>query len=483
MKRVEEGMRILVTGATGYIGGRLVPRLLERGYTVRVLVRDEGRIAGRPWFHLVEIAVGDLLDPDSVGRALEGIDVAYYLVHSMSANSDFQERDRRSALNFVEAGRGHLSHVIYLGGLLPEGAGVSAHLRSRAEVGEILRNGLPVTEFRAGPIIGSGSVSFEMVRYLTERLPMMIAPHWILNQVEPIAVRDVLSYLIAALDRAPLGVVDIGGERVTFRRMMEIYAEARGLTRTIVPVPVLAPKLAALWVGLVTPISNRLAVPLIEGVTHPVVADTARAEGIFPEIMPIDYRRAVELTLVKIDRGETETRWAGALWHSPQFELEDLEGVIREVRTVHVAAPAGAVFDTVAGLGGERGWPAWGWAWQLRGWMDRLAGGPGLRRGRRHPTELLAGEPVDFWRVEEILYPRLLRLRAEMKVPGNAWLQWEIVPEGRGTRLVQTAIFVPHGLWGALYWYLLYPVHRLIFSRMVSEIAHDAHARHVVVLS
>ncbi len=269
-------MKILVTGATGYIGGRLVPLLLERSHDVRVMVRDPARAAGRSWSSRVEIVRGDVEDRSSLAGALSGIDAAYYLVHLMGTGGDFVQRDRAAAHNFVAAAQ-ELDHLIYLGGLLPEGEEISDHLSSRAEVGEILRAGLPATEFRAGPVIGSGSASFEMVRYLTERLPAMIAPKWILNQVQPIAVRDILQYLVRALDRGPSGIYNVGTDPLTFKGMMQEFAAVRGLRRWIVPVPVLAPRLAALWVGLVTPISNRLAVPLIEGVTHPVVADTSRA--------------------------------------------------------------------------------------------------------------------------------------------------------------------------------------------------------------
>jgi len=288
---MDKSETVLVTGATGYIGGRLVPALVEEGYRVRVLVRDASRIEGRPWADDVEVFVGDLLKPDTLERALDGVSTAYYLVHSMYGGKGFMERDRESARNFVRAGSS-LRHVIYLGGLIPEAHDVSAHLASRREVGEILRAGLPVTEFRAGPIIGSGSASFEMVRYLTERLPVMTAPRWIENEVEPIAVGDVLKYLTQALERKPLGVIDIGGDRLTFRDMMQGYAKVRGLRRTIITVPVLAPKLA-LWVGLVTPISNSLAVPLIEGIIHPVVGNTERAEELFPEINPLPYIQSV----------------------------------------------------------------------------------------------------------------------------------------------------------------------------------------------
>ncbi|HVG07109.1 MAG TPA: NAD(P)H-binding protein [Thermoanaerobaculia bacterium] len=287
-------MKVLVTGATGYIGGRLVPRLLEQGHAVRVLVRVEAR----PWAERVEVAVGNLLDPESLGPALAGVDTAYYLVHSMGSGKDFEERDRTAAANFVAAAlAAGIGKVIYLGGLLPAGEDVSDHLRSRAEVGEILRKGLPATEFRAGPIIGSGSASFEMVRHLTERLPAMIAPKWVLNEVQPIGVRDVLSYLVLALEREPLGVIDIGSDRMTFRQMMLGYAGVRGLRRFIIPVPVLTPRLAGLWVGLVTPIPNTLAVPIIKGMVHPVVADTTRARQLFPEVEPSFYREAVELAL------------------------------------------------------------------------------------------------------------------------------------------------------------------------------------------
>jgi len=369
-------MKVLVTGATGYIGGRLIPKLLQKGIKVRVLVRDASRIEGRSWENKVEICVGDLLNLDSLAPALKDIDAAYYLVHSMYGGKNYAERDRLAANNFVQAGR-YLKQVIYLGGLLPDTKEVSNHLKSRSEVGEILRKGLPTLEFRAGPIIGSGSASFEMVRYLTERLPVMVAPKWIHHKVQPIAIRDVMRYLIQAVEKRCVGVIDIGADILTFKQMMDGYAKTRGLTRTIITVPVLAPRLAAIWVGLVTPISNSLAVPLIEGVIHPIVGDTTRAEDAFPEIRPLPYIEAVESAL-------------------------------------------------------------------------------------------------DFWRVEEVERPKLLRLRAEMKVPGRAWLEWQTMPEGNGTRLVQTALFEPSGLWGVLYWQALYPIHRFIFDDMIRAIAKDS---------
>ncbi len=468
-------MKILVTGATGYIGGRLVPLLLELGHRVRVVVRDPARVAGRSWSSRVEIVRGDVEDPASLVEAVSGVDAAYYLVHLMGTGGDFVQRDRAAANNFVAAARG-LGHVIYLGGLLPEGKEISDHLSSRAEVGKILRAGLPATEFRAGPVIGSGSASFEMVRYLTERLPAMIAPRWILNQVQPIAVRDILQYLVLALDRGPSGIYNVGTDPLTFKGMMQEFAAVRGLRRVIVPVPVLAPRLAALWVGLVTPISNRLAVPLIEGVTHPVVADTSRTLEDFPEVTPLSYRDAVTRALRQTTENAVATRWTNALGDTPAFELTQVEGLIRETRRTHTSADPEATFRAFSSLGGETGWLFWNWAWSLRGFMDQMVGGPGLRRGRRHADDLEPGDALDFWRVEKVEPPKLLRLRAEMKVPGRAWLQLEAVPEGDGTQLVQTAIFEPFGLGGQLYWNLLYPVHKVMFSGMARRIAERAEA-------
>jgi uncharacterized protein YbjT (DUF2867 family) len=441
------------------------------------MARDPERAEGRPWAGQVEIVQGDLLDPTSLPSALAGVDVAYYLVHSMASGSDFEERDRRAAHNFVAAASG-LRQVIYLGGILPEssdGKATSAHLESRGEIGRILSEALPTTEFRAGPVIGGGSASFEMVRYLTERLPAMIAPRWILNEVRPIAIRDALSYLVAAVGREDaLGPIDIGTDPLTFKQMMEGYAEVRGLPRIIIPVPVLAPRLAALWVGLVTPIPNSLAVPLIEGVVHPVVGDTSRARRLFPEIVPLPYEEAVARALERTDAGEVATRWSLSGDSMRGVRLEDREGVIREVRTRIVDAPQEDVFRSFSSLGGERGWLVWRWAWEARGLLDQLVGGPGLRRGRRHPTDLYPGEAVDFWRVEEWRPPTLLRLRAEMKVPGRAWLQFEAVPEDGKTKLVQTAYFAPTGFFGWLYWYGIYPMHAMIFSDMVDAVARDA---------
>jgi uncharacterized protein YbjT (DUF2867 family) len=463
-------MKILVTGATGYVGGRLVPRLLDLGHEVRVMVRDPARVAGKEWTDRVEVFRGDVENPETLAPILEGIDVAYYLIHLMDSGHGFVHRDRQAAENFVAAG-GQLERVIYLGGLLPDANDVSDHLSSRAEVGQILRDGLPTVEFRAGPVIGSGSASFEMVRYLTERLPAMVAPKWILNDVQPIAVRDILRYLVAALDRGNPGVYNVGTDPMSFKDMMQVFAEVRGLKRLIVPVPVLAPKLAALWVGLVTPIPNRLAVPLIEGVVHPVVADSSKTVVDFPEIRPLPYREAVSRALQRTEANAVSTRWSGALGNAPAFELSQSQGLIREVRSRLTTADPETTFRTFASLGGARGWLFWNWAWGFRGLLDRLVGGPGLRRGRRHPTDLEPGDALDFWRVEEVDAPRLLRLRAEMKVPGRAWLQFEAIPEAGATRLVQTALFEPIGLGGQLYWNLLYPIHRIMFSGMVNRIA------------
>ncbi|MGE3800005.1 MAG: SDR family oxidoreductase [Candidatus Kapaibacterium sp.] len=467
-------MNILVTGATGYIGGRLIPRLLDEGHTVRVLVRDAERIAGRSWGDDVDIRTGNLLQADSLTGLCDDIDVAYYLVHSMGTDGDFEVRDRTAARNF-SAVASTVSHVIYLGGLLPDNEEPSKHLQSRKEVGRVLAENLPITEFRAGPIIGSGSASFEMVRYLTERLPVMVTPRWVKNLVQPIAIRDILHYLCRAVDLGPVGIVEVGADPLTFKQMMLRYAEARGLRRLIMPIPVLTPWLAAHWVGLVTPISNRLAVPLVEGVVQPLLAERSKAEEYFPDIHPMSYSEALSLTLAKVESGEVETRWSDSLGGADTFELQEKEGLIREVHTISVNASPPVVFQEFSRAGGQNGWFRWNWLWSLRGAIDAVVGGPGLRRGRRDANTLLLGDALDFWRVEEVVPNQLLRLRAEMKLPGKAWLQWETRKDRSGqTELKQIAIFAPKGLWGLMYWWCSYPFHLFIFRDMVQIIGRRA---------
>jgi|GEM_PF-18728 len=475
---------VLVTGATGYIGGRLVPQLLELGYAVRVLVRDPKQVVGRAWAEEVEVVTGDLLDPSSLPQALEGVHCAYYLVHSMQAGSDFAARDREAAQNFCEAGRG-LEHVIYMGGLVPNRTSLdrprgSEHLRSRAEVGRILARALPATELRSGPIIGSGSASFEMLRYVTERFPIMLAPSWITNEIAPIAVRDVLQYLLMALRRGPSGIVEIGARRMTYKQMMLGYASARNLKRWIVPIPPFLPSwFGAGWIGMMTPIPDSLARPLIEGMAHPLRPHRYRAARLFPEVIPLGYMDALRRALHKIDVDEVATRWSDAGGGGESYTHMDSEGVMRDERSLLVEASPEEVYRVFSGLGGARGWLSLGWLWKLRGLIDRLLGGPGLIRGRRHRDQLLPGEAVDFWRVETIDRPELLRLRAEARLPGRAWLQWATSPveddaAGGACLLRQSAAFAPHGLQGALYWYLLYPLHRLIFRQLVRDIARRA---------
>ncbi|MEZ5345660.1 MAG: SDR family oxidoreductase [Pyrinomonadaceae bacterium] len=465
-------MKILVTGATGYIGGRLIPKLLDAGHEVRVFVRDPRRLRGKQWAEDVEIAQGDLNNADEIKSAMDGIDTAYFLVHAMYSGDDYAEKEKRFAHNFAHAAK-EIKKVIYLGGLLPEEE-TSEHLKSRAAVGKILRAHCRTTEFRAGPIIGSGSASFEMVRYLTERLPVMITPKWVENSVQPIAIRDVISYLVKAIEKEPLGVVDIGADVVPFIEMMRTFARVRGLKRVIIPVPVLTPWLSGLWVGLITPIPNSLAVPLVMGTINPVIADIQKAEKNFPGMSLMPYHEAVKEALKRTDERAVETRWSGSLGKLTSYKLTDSEGMLKEVRTVLTHASAHSVYKSFTGIGGEKGWLAWNWAWKLRGYFDALVGGPGLSRGRRHPADVHVGEVLDFWRVEELEEDRLMLLRAEMKVPGKAWLQFEAIKKGEDTQLVQTAMYVPKGFLGVAYWYAMYPAHLFLFGQMARNIAKAA---------
>lgn len=483
-------MTILVTGATGYIGGRLIPRLLNQGYAVRCLARKPESLAGRSWNtpdHSVEIVAGDVLDSASLPKAFAGIEVAYYLIHSMSAGEKgFEDRDRRAAENFAMAARkAGVRKIIYLGGLgdeLHPHDQLSHHLQSRQEVGRILRqSGIPVTEFRAAIIVGSGSVSFEMIRYLTERLPLMICPKWVLSRCQPIAIRDVLSYLLAAASepKSDGKILEIGGKDVlTYRDMMLGYAKVRGLTRILIRVPVLTPRLSSYWVDLITPIPAALARPLIEGLKNDVVCHRHEALEIFP-FQPLGYEDAVRLAFDRTQQGNVETFWSGtesSLSRSSAPSIKMREGMIVETRRMTMSASAPKIFSVISALGGKRGWPYANWLWQLRGLLDRVMGGVGMRRGRRDPEALRVGDALDFWRVEAVGENRLLRLRAEMRLPGKAWLQFQIEEKDGRALLTQTAFFEPKGLGGLLYWYLLYPIHRLIFSglcrniRLLSEV-------------
>jgi len=474
---------VLVTGATGYVGGRLVPRLLQAGQRVRVLARDPARLAGRCWAGRVEIVRGDVLDPATLPPAFEGVEVAYYLVHSMGAHGAFAARDVEAASAFAEAARAAgVKRIVYLGGLGDPQAGLSGHLRSRQDTGDALRSaGVPVTEFRAAVVVGSGSISFEMIRWLVERLPVMVCPRWVYQRIQPIAIHDVLSYLVAApgVAEAAGEVVEIGGADVlTYREMMLGYARKRGLRRHLFPVPILTPRLSSHWVRWMTPVPYAIARPLAEGLRNEVVVRDDSARRLFPAIEPLSYEQALDGALEGLARGQVETAWSDALSSAPEgvttVQLAIVEGMIIEHRGIQVALPPEPLFRSFTGLGGERGWLSMNWAWEIRGVLDQLAGGPGFRRGRRDPDQLRAGDALDFWRVEAVEPGRSLRLRAEMKVPGQAWLQFEVVPRDGGSLLTQTAYFAPRGLAGHLYWYALYPVHAAIFRNLVRRVAERA---------
>ncbi len=451
-------MRILVAGATGFVAGHLVPSLLEGGHEVHALARRPGAIPAE-WRDRVEVFEGDLLDAKSLAGMADGVDHAYYLVHGM-ADGEFEDRDAKAATNFRRVWAGPTT---YLGGLQPHGE-ARAHLRSRAEVGRILADAGPTTEFRAGPIIGAGSASFEMARYLTERLPAMVTPSWVGNRVRPIAIADVVAYLVEALTQPGAGVYDIGTEPATFADLMARYAAVRGLPRRrLIRTPVLAPRLAARWVQFVTPVSNKVAIPIIDGIREDLIGDTRPAESDF-SVKPMTYDDAVRDALDATRRFAVEHRW-----HTQDpVQKDDWMNILRETRSAHVAARPDVVFDRLQRMGGDSGWPH-DWAWQLRGAADRAIGGPGLDRQRPAPP-WRPGDLVDWWRVETIEPGIRIVLAARMKVPGRAWLAFDLYPEGDGSRLVQTALFEPKGATGVAYWYGLYPVHAVIFRDLVGHV-------------
>ena len=477
-------MRVLVTGATGYIGGRLVPRLLEAGHQVRCLTRRPAHLDSMPWRARVEVAEGDVLDPASLASALAGCEAAYYLVHALAGGAGFEERDRRAAANFrAAADAAGLQRLVYLGGLAPEGTRLSPHLASRREVGSTLAAGAtPVTEFRAAVIIGSGSLSFEMLRYLTEVLPVMTTPRWVRSRCQPIAVSDVLRLLVRALDDPePVDrVLEIGGPDVlTYQDMMHAYAAEVGLHRLIIPIPFLSPGLSSLWVGLVTPLPARVARPLVESLRSEVVVHDDTARRLFPHD-PLPFREALRRAVHTPPDG-VATRWSDAEEapaHPAPGDPQWSGGTVyTDRRVIPTDADPNHVYWAFSRIGGDVGYYGMNWAWKLRGLLDRMMGGVGLRRGRRHPEHLREGEALDFWRVDRISPNRMLRLRAEMRLPGEAFLQWDIDPVDGGSDLVQTAIFRPRGLAGRLYWYAMAPFHSYIFPRMAWKMAAAAEER------
>ena len=481
-------MKVLVTGATGYIGGRLVHRLLEDGFDVRCMTRDPEQLQLDPWRDRVEVVAADALVPDTLDAALAGCDTAFFLIHAMGlGNKEFSELDRQAATNFAAAAeRASLSRIVYLGGLGEDTDSLSRHLASRREVGQILANGAtPVTALRAAVIIGSGSVSFEMIRHLTEILPVIMRPDWMRSRCQPIAVRNVLEILVSVIDDPePVNrTYDIGGPDVlTYEEMMQGYAKVAGLRkRVLLPLPIFSARLSAFVVGLATPLPQAIAGPLIGSLLNDVVVRQESPPGFEPETL-FSYEIAVGRALERISHAEVETRWSDAvtspaapipsdpIWSGARMEVDK--------QIVSSTASKADLFWAVSRIGGDVGYYTMNPAWIMRGWFDQLIGGVGLRRGRRDPEELRPGEALDFFRVVEV-QPELgkLLLQAEMKTPGTAWLGWSIEETSGGSRLIQSARFVPRGLLGRLYWYSLLPFHSLIFKRMAKKIAATAETR------
>jgi uncharacterized protein YbjT (DUF2867 family) len=486
--------KLLVTGSTGYVGGRLVPALLSEGSHVTVLVRSPGKLENLDWARNVELVTGDANDPATLDVAMAGIDTAFYLLHAIGSGRNFHDYEAATARGFAEAAaRAGVSQIVYLGGIANDDH-LSVHLASRANVGVQLRStGVPVLELRAGIVLGSGSASFEMLRYLTEHLPAMITPRWATNRTQPIAIRDVLHYLTRAghLDAPVNAIVDIAGpETLTYVEMMHRFAAVAGLhRRIIVPVPLLTPKLSSLWVGLVTPVPSTIARPLVGSLINEVVASPERdVRRVLPEPPEglTGFDESVQRALRVVGFGQTPTRWSDAGGRLPNTTLTPADPSwaggteYTDVRRERVRLSAEQVWPVIERIGGSTGWYGFDWAWRLRGAIDRMVGGVGLRRGRRDPERLRVGDGLDFWRVEVVEPPRRLRLRAEMRLPGLAYLQFSLAPTSDGELdVVQQASFRPKGLGGHLYWWVLLPVHALLFPRMLRKIVEQAEGSRV----
>lgn len=471
---------ILLTGATGYVGGRLLSLLQQRGLYVRCVTRRpealKDRVSGT-----TEIVQGDVFDPQSLQSAFEGVETAYYFVHSMGDNRDFEAQDRTAAENFAKAAtQAGVSRLVYLGGLGNPDEKLSKHLRSRQETGDVLRaHHSQVIEFRASIVIGSGSLSFEMIRALVERLPVMICPRWVQVKAQPIAIEDLLAYLVAALElpASASQVYEIGGpDQVSYGQIMHEYARQRGLTRWMIPVPLLTPYLSSLWLGLVTPLYARVGRKLVESLRNPTLVSNNLAESVF-SVRPRSVGDAIARALVNEDREFAETRWSDALSSAgkPQSWGGDRYGSrLVDSRIITVAVLPERAFAVIRRIGGGTGWYYGNWLWSVRGFLDLLIGGVGVRRGRRDPDSLRVGDPLDFWRVEVVEPNQRLRLQAEMKLPGRAWLEFEVNPCEQGSTIRQTAIFDPLGVAGLLYWYGIYPLHQFVFAGMLRNLARAA---------
>lgn len=478
---------ILVTGATGYVGGRLIPELLDSGYRVRCMVRDATRVPDKPWAQEVDIVEGDVLDSSSLGPALKGVEVAYYLIHSMAGSGDdLVSMEVDAATNFAREAEGSgVDRIIYLGGIKPSSGDTSTHLQSRIETGNALRSvGVSVTEFRAGVIVGSGSLSFELIRYLTERVPVLITPKWVRTRTQPIAIRDVLAYLKAALSTPESRdqVIEIGGSDVlSYADMFQEYSRLRGLKRPILKVPVLTPKLSSLWVGLVTPINTHIARQLIDGLDNEVLVTNPLASEIF-DIVPVGYTEAAFRALQRFNSDQVETYWSGSVSsgmadNQVYSTLGESENLIKETNMLAVSCKPEDAFAVISSLGSDTGWLYADYLWRLRGLIDLMVGGIGMRKSRRSPSILQPGDTIDFWRVEKVERHRYLLLRAEMKIPGMAWLEFSVSEQDAGkTTITQIAYYEPRGVSGLLYWYLFSIPHQFIFPGMLKRIGRRAEA-------